>query len=458
MKTEQKSSNCKRMVWNPVAHRILLLCSDTVDRIRLRGAFATSGYQVEALDEPEALASLEPLPHVIVAAPGRDRSFDFAALSRTARRDECQPPAIVAFGPADALTRLSAIRAGCADFVDDTALLRARLRDILRIRTTLQEMRRRMAAARYLGLAEDRVGFTRPPRIALVGDVSDAIEIAAARRTDWRVERCAPARILGDGHRADVYVLAPDCGADTLLPELRARRNSRRAAIVVLHRDGATEEAVRALDARASDALPATASGEEVALRLERALARKSDEERLRRQTDAGLRFALTDALTGLHNRRYAEAYIAEMLSSDHAAPKSYAALMIDIDRFKEVNDTRGHATGDETLRLLADVLRDNLRSMDLVARLGGDEFLILMPATLPNEAGIVAERLRARFETEVGRLRLEIPVTLSVGVAIRANPGERVETPEDLIAAADRALYAAKSGGRNCVRLTAAA
>ena len=439
-------------------HHILVLSSDTLDRIRLRGAFATSGYEVTALSDAQALATLDPQPHVIVAAPGAAPSFGFADIAAQAARPGREPPAIVAFGTADPQARLAAIRAGCADVVSDTGLLRARLRDILRTRTTLQEMRRRMAAARYLGLAEDRAAFRTVSRVALIGRVPEAVEIAAARRPGWRIERCAPARALRDDHRADVYVLGPDCGPDALLPELRARRASRRAAIICLQSKDDVDSAVRALDARASDVVPDTASGEEVALRLERALARKSDEDRLRRQTDAGLRFALTDPLTNLHNRRYAEAYIAEMLSAGHAARKSYCAMMIDIDRFKEVNDRRGHAAGDAVLCLLADVLRDNLRSMDLVARLGGDEFLVMMPGTSPTEAGLAAERLRTRFETEAREARIDVPVTLSIGVAIRATPPDHMETSADLLAAADRALYAAKAEGRNCVRLTAAA
>jgi two-component system cell cycle response regulator len=132
--------------------------------------------------------------------------------------------------------------------------------------------------------------------------------------------------------------------------------------------------------------------------------------------------------------------------------------MMIDIDRFKEVNDTRGHAAGDRILRLTADLLRDNLRSMDLVARLGGDEFLVVMPATVPTEASLAAERLRTRFLSEVAGMDRDLNISLSIGVAVRAGIDGKTATVEGLMKAADRALYAAKAEGRNCVRLIPAA
>lgn len=440
-----------------MAHHILVLISDTVERIRLRGAFAGSGYEVKVLSRLAEIKDSSEVPHAIVTLPGDDPVGQMKRIS--AAFDAIgDAPAVVGFGAVDALTRLSAIRAGFSDVVSDTGLLRARLRDILRLRSTMSQARRRTAAARYLGLAEAPARFAPISRVTLVGDVSECVEIAAATRRNWRVERCNAARALRGDHRADVYVLAPESATDMLLPELRARPNSRRAAIICQFRDHDPASGVHALDARATDTVPDGASGEEVALRIERALERRREEDVLRRQTEAGLRFALTDSLTGLHNRRYAEAYLGEMLDGAKIANETCCAMMIDIDRFKEVNDSRGHAVGDRILRLTADLMRDNLRSMDLVARLGGDEFLVVMPATVPTEASLAAERLRTRFLDEVARMDRDLNVSLSIGVAVRAGIDGKTATVEGLLGAADRALYAAKAEGRNCVRLIPAA
>jgi diguanylate cyclase (GGDEF)-like protein len=161
---------------------------------------------------------------------------------------------------------------------------------------------------------------------------------------------------------------------------------------------------------------------------------------------------ALTDALTGLFNRRYALDHLDREWSAATRTGAPLACLAIDIDHFKRVNDTHGHDVGDDVLRATAGVLRDSLRQSDVVCRLGGEEFVVIAPDTDRERAAVCAERLRAAAEGNVleaanGKLR----VTLSVGVAVRT---ARTDTPAALLKAADEAVYAAKQGGRNRVCL----
>ena len=164
-------------------------------------------------------------------------------------------------------------------------------------------------------------------------------------------------------------------------------------------------------------------------------------------------KLANTDALTGIMNRRaLAEALEAEL---DRARRYKLAVsiLLADIDRFKHINDTHGHVTGDSVLRQVGEVLRREARSVDLAARYGGEEFVIVMPETALHGAHIFAERLRRRLAThdfaDPGQPALLI--TVSIGVA--SFPDERVQNADGFVALADQALYRAKNDGRNLVR-----
>ena len=126
---------------------------------------------------------------------------------------------------------------------------------------------------------------------------------------------------------------------------------------------------------------------------------------------------------------------------------------MIDLDHFKDVNDSHGHIVGDGVLRQLGDILRDEARSVDLAARSGGEEFVILLPDTDLEGAVVFAERLRKRVEEhDFAETGDPLRITVSVGVASASIEGGLTE-PESLIAKADEALYRAKNDGRNRVR-----
>jgi diguanylate cyclase (GGDEF)-like protein len=160
---------------------------------------------------------------------------------------------------------------------------------------------------------------------------------------------------------------------------------------------------------------------------------------------------ALTDPLTGMLNRRgFGEAAMA-MIEQQTRASRAVSLLVFDIDRFKKINDSYGHASGDEILRLFAATVTGTLRATDVSARLGGEEFVALLPCTTA-EAAIAAERVRAAFaDSDVAIDDVPIDTTVSVGVASAPACDADWKT---LLVAADAALYRAKESGRNRVEL----
>ena len=161
------------------------------------------------------------------------------------------------------------------------------------------------------------------------------------------------------------------------------------------------------------------------------------------------LQYATLDALTGLNNRRQFEVRLKQEIATTKRQKNPLCAMMIDIDFFKKVNDTYGHASGDAVLRAVASVIKEHLRESDIPSRYGGEEFAVLLPYTHIDEAQIVGERLRKAVEsTPVPIDKKNINVTISMGLA-EFNPEE---TGEELFERADKALYEAKESGRNRV------
>jgi diguanylate cyclase (GGDEF)-like protein len=157
---------------------------------------------------------------------------------------------------------------------------------------------------------------------------------------------------------------------------------------------------------------------------------------------------AYVDGLTGIHNRRYFEMRIVEELERASRFQGRVAVIMVDIDHFKRLNDEFGHLLGDEVLRCVAGILKQQLRKMDMVCRYGGEEFMVVVPETTGENAMTVAEKLRRQIESHPfpGVPR---PVTISCGVADYPLHGV---TRDEVVAAADGALYRAKQAGRNRV------
>jgi diguanylate cyclase (GGDEF)-like protein len=174
------------------------------------------------------------------------------------------------------------------------------------------------------------------------------------------------------------------------------------------------------------------------------------------------LRSGFTDVLTGWHNRRYLQVRMKEELARARRDSSNLVCLMIDIDRFKRVNDSHGHAAGDEVLCELAQRIESQVRASDIAARYGGEEFVVLLPNTDCDSGVLLAERIRRSISATPIDLRYDgsVTITASVGIAcIVPDPeDEDFKTLGDsLIARADVALYSAKAAGRDQIAVDAA-
>jgi diguanylate cyclase (GGDEF)-like protein len=160
---------------------------------------------------------------------------------------------------------------------------------------------------------------------------------------------------------------------------------------------------------------------------------------------------ASKDSLTDLYNRRFFENIAKNTISVAKRQKTNFSSLMIDIDKFKNINDTYGHSTGDEVLKSLAGILKKFTRESDVVARFGGEEFVILLPNTDIAGAKIIADKIRLRVEGNQLQINgASINYTISIGVS---QFNETIDTLVDTILdRADKALYEAKNAGRNKV------
>jgi diguanylate cyclase (GGDEF)-like protein len=159
-----------------------------------------------------------------------------------------------------------------------------------------------------------------------------------------------------------------------------------------------------------------------------------------------------TDDMTGLHNYRFFTMRLKEEIARAKRNESSLALLILDVDYFKNYNDTLGHPAGDEILRRLSKILKSSLRDNDIVARYGGEEFAIILPSTDERGANILAERIRQKVEEyEFPHQEIQPNGTLTISIGIALFP-ENALKKDDIVVAADRALYFAKERGRNRV------
>ncbi|MDR5652021.1 diguanylate cyclase domain-containing protein [Ruixingdingia sedimenti] len=454
--------------------RILIVDDVATHRIVLKVKLAGACYEIlQAGTGAEALRLARAGQADLILLESALPDLDGHAVLRTLRADPATRdlPVVMLSAADDGAARLAALRAGADDFLTrplEDAVLMARIRSLMRRRAAARDLRAREAECRDLGFAEPPAELDLPGTIALIAPRPDA----ALR---WRAAlagRAGPARILPmtreealaleSGPVPDLFLIAADLPGRgqglQLMSELRSRSSTRGAAVcIVLPPAGGPEAAAMALDLGADDLLAEDFDPAEAGLRARALIRRKRAEDRQRAAVSRGLRLALIDPLTGLYNRRHALPELARITARAQAAGRHCAVMVIDIDRFKAVNDRHGHAAGDAVLAEVARRLAVRTRPGDLLARMGGEEFLFALPETTAEKAHRVAERLCRAIAAEPVALpdgAGALAVTVSIGLALSG--GE--EPPAALLVRADRALLAAKAEGRNQVTFSPAA
>ena len=220
--------------------------------------------------------------------------------------------------------------------------------------------------------------------------------------------------------------------------------------VVVLVSDEMTDSAVReALDRGASDFLRTPVDATEAWARTRAALRVATLQAQLREGNQRLTELAATDDLTGLFTRRFLESHLRGLVAGATRHGRALSLVMLDVDNFKAINDSQGHAVGDQVLRAVVDRVRGRIRADDLLGRWGGDELILVLPDVGFDGAMAVAEALRERIESPaISAGAQPVAVTLSLGAA-EWRPGESVT---ELVERADLAMYEAKTAGRNRV------
>ncbi|MGQ3040381.1 MAG: PleD family two-component system response regulator [Brevundimonas sp.] len=450
----------------------ILVVDDVEPNVRLLEAKLTLEYY-EVLTATDGATALEiaaaERPDIIlldVMMPGMD-GFE------TRRRLKADPvtrhiPVVLVTALDGREDKMKGLAVGADDFVTkpiDDVILFARVKSLVRLKAVMDELREREESGRRLGVDTDGAGRLRGSggRVLVVDDNDrQAGKICEQLQGEHRpvIETDPAAALIAARGPVDLMIVnvsASEFDGLRFVAQVRSTEASRRTPILAVVDPADRPRLVKALELGVNDILARPVDPEELDARARTQILRKRYADFLKQKLDYSLEMAVTDALTGLHNRRYMAGQLQALMSRAGQGGDPVAVLVMDIDHFKAVNDGFGHDAGDEVLREFAVRLATNVRAIDLPCRLGGEEFVVVMPGASLEDASIVADRIRR----DVGSMPFPImsgaeslAITVSVGVAASTGASDN---PDALLKRADEGVYEAKSRGRNQVIARAA-
>jgi two-component system cell cycle response regulator len=354
--------------------------------------------------------------------------------------------------------------AGADDFltkpINDKALM-ARLKSLIRLKLITDELRLR-------DKTNSEIGFYSPPllsdkldldghKVMLVDDDIMLRETVKKSLEDFGLQvsiaetqeeakttalKEVPSVIVVNNHLLNQDALR-------LCTTLRGVEELRSIPIIIIFDEQESDTLWKALDMGINDYLISPVDDNELKARLVGQIKRKTYQDVLRTNFLQTFSMSIKDELTHMYNRRYFDLHLNNMMQFAASSHKDLSLMLMDVDDFKQVNDTYGHVLGDEVLRAIADKISSNLRATDLCARYGGEEFVVILPETDREDSVKVAERIRENVakipvQTDTGILNC----TISIGIASY----KKGDDPIALIKRADEALYDAKDCGKNLV------
>ncbi|WP_426028387.1 PleD family two-component system response regulator [Brevundimonas sp. TWP2-3-4b2] len=450
----------------------ILVVDDVEPNVRLLEAKLTLEYYevLTACDGATALQiASDERPDIIlldVMMPGMD-GFE------TCRRLKADPvtrhiPVVLVTALDGREDKIKGLDAGADDFVTkpiDDVILFARVKSLVRLKSVMDELREREESGRKMGVDTDGAGRLRGSggRVLIVDDNARQAEkmvehLAGEHRPT--VEADPAAALIAARGPVDLMIVnvsSSEFDGLRFVAQIRSTEASRRLPILAVVDQSDRPRLLKALELGVNDILPRPVDPEELEARTRTQIKRKRYADFLKQKLDYSLEMAVTDALTGLHNRRYMAGQLQGLMSRAGQGGDPVAVLVMDIDHFKVVNDSFGHDAGDEVLREFGVRLATNVRAIDLPCRLGGEEFVVVMPGASLEDATRVADRIRRDVAAQpfpiMGGTE-GLTITISVGVAASTGLDD---TPEALLKRADEGVYEAKAHGRNQVIARAA-
>ncbi len=448
----------------------VLVVDDILPNVKLLEAKLSSEYYdvLTATSGAEALEKVKnDAPDIVlldVMMPGMD-GFEVCHKIKS-NPAYAHIPVVMVTALTDATDRVKGLEAGADDFLskplNDTALM-ARVRSLVRLKMTVDEWRVRENTASQLGVTDENKSAMdesyEGANILIVEDQSydsEKIEQTLIKDNDTVtiVQSGAEAMQQIMANKFDLMIVSLNLDAEDglrLCSHLRSTERTRSIPILMVAAEDDMSRIAHGLEIGAHDYILRPIDGNELLARVRTQVRRKRFQERLKSSYEISLSMALTDALTGLYNRRYFDVHFQKLLQKNETSRKPLGVLMVDIDKFKIVNDTYGHGVGDEILKEFSHRIQDKLRGFDMVARLGGEEFVVLLPDVTEDMAHTVAERLRAAIADEAFKCNVpegQLSITTSIGGTI-VKEGTHAQS-DDVLKQADDALYAAKDDGRN--------
>ena len=360
-------------------------------------------------------------------------------------------------------SKVRGLQAGAEEFltkpIDDVQLM-ARVKSLLSLKVVTDELRLREANGRRLGVIEEEL---RPDpleqlrlsagNVLIVDDNPTQIKsLQAALGIEHRVTLLGAEAQSGPPDLVVVSVAAKGFDGFRVIARMRSGEPTRHLPILAIVDADDRKRAVRALELGAHDIITRPIDEEEIIARARTLMRRKRYMDALRSRLDQSLELAITDQLTNLYNRRFMNAQLGPLVQRAQCGGDAVSVMVIDIDHFKQCNDTYGHDVGDAVLREFAVRLATNTRPLDFACRMGGEEFVVIMPRTAGDIACLAAERLRRHIcaaPFSVPGVPLPLDITVSIGVACAERSDDTADT---VVKRADEALYEAKRAGRNRV------
>jgi len=448
----------------------VLVVDDVPANVKLLEARLSAEYfdVITAMSGAEALALCEraecDLVLLDVMMPDMD-GFEVCRRLKTNPRTHHIPVVMVTAldQPSD---RVRGLEAGADDFltkpVPDVALI-SRVRSLSRLKMVTDELRMRAVTSKEIGIqSPEREAIAEKGlngRILIVDDRASAADrMAASLGDEHTVEiESDPSAALFHAAEGNFDLMIVSLELENfdglrLCSQVRSLDRTRGVPILAMAQADSNARLVRGLEIGVNDYLIRPVDKNELAARVRTQIRKKRYTERLRDNVQMSIEMAITDALTGLFNRRYMETHLGTLIEQAASRGKPLSVLVLDIDYFKSINDTHGHDAGDDVLREFALRIRKSIRNIDLACRYGGEEFVVVMPETDMAVSTMVAERLRRRIATEpfpIQQGSRAIEVTISIGIAAL---GGAEDNAAHVLKRADQALYRAKRDGRNRV------